>query len=75
MTTNFHVRIEYPDQTYEDFQVQAEDRISAQMKAEDKVIHNRGLAFQTRFDWHGMVAFVPKEVMTVLGKPYLWSAA
>jgi hypothetical protein len=60
--TNFWIRAEHPDESYQDFQISAEDRINAQIKAEQKIRLEKGLPITTNFRWHGMVVFVnPKE--------------
>lgn len=68
-STNYHIRAEHKTQggqSYcEDFQVSAEDRINAQIKAEDRIRKEKNLPFDTKFNWHGMVVFVhPPQAVT-----------
>lgn len=69
MTTNFHIRAEFEDQTFSDFQVSAEDRIAAQMRAEVRIRQEKRLTFSTKFDWHGMVVFVHPESLIEVNAP------
>jgi hypothetical protein len=63
MGANYWIRAEYPDKTYSDFQVWAEDRINAQIRAEQKILAASRLPVKTNFRWCGMVVFIhpPKE--------------
>lgn len=60
MTMNYHIRAEYEDLSYEDFQTQAEDRVAAQMRAERRLMDKKDLPAGTKFRWVGMVVFITK---------------
>lgn len=60
MTTNYHIRAEFGGDAYQDFQVTAEDRVAAQMRAENKLMKDMDLPAGTKFRWVGMVVFITK---------------
>jgi hypothetical protein len=58
---NYHIRAEYANGTYEDFQMGGDDLPHARERAEAKIKKDKILDV-AHFDWRGAVVFVNKKV-------------